>query len=240
MRSSTSAPRRCLSRCCSTSSSTWPAWRASITSAWAPISTARLSCPKAPPTCPATRTSREACSHAAGPRATCASCSERTPCASSRERRPERGTMARAKRPSAHEQMRALIGGYWVSQLLFAVARLGVADVLVKGPRSPEAIAQQVGAKAPQLRRVLRALASVGVFAEDAKRRFKLTPLADTLRSDRPGSLRDFAQMLVQDYNWEAWGALLHGVVTDERPFDHVHGKPAFAYLAEHPEKEAV
>ena len=149
--------------------------------------------------------------------------------------------MAQARRRSSpHEKMRALISAYWTSQLVLVAAQLGVADVLAKGPRTAEAIAQQVGAQPAALRRVLRALASQGVFAVDARGRFRLTPLAQTLRSDRPGSLRDFARMMVDDYNWQSWGALLHGVRTGELPFDHVHGMPVFEYLARHPEKERV
>ena len=147
--------------------------------------------------------------------------------------------MARARRRSSpHDKMRELIGAYWTSQLLRVAVELGVADVLAKGPRSADAIAQQVGAQPAQLRRVLRALASQGVFAEDAKGRFRLTGLAQTLRSDRPGSLRDFARMMIDDYNWQAWSALLHGVTSGALPFDHVHGVPLFEYLAQHPEKE--
>ena len=149
--------------------------------------------------------------------------------------------MSRSKhRPRAHESMLTLLDGFCVSQCLFVVAKLGVADVLARGPRAPEAIARQVGAHAPSLGRVLRALASVGVFAEDAKGRFRLTPLAETLRSDRPESLRDFARMLADDYNWRAWSALEHGVATGELAFDHVYGQPLFAHLAQHPEQERV
>ena len=72
----------------------------------------------------------------------------------------------------------AIITGYWISQLVFVVAKLGVADALAKGPAAPGGIAKRVGAHAPSLRRVLRALASVGVFAESADGRFRLTPLA--------------------------------------------------------------
>ena len=149
--------------------------------------------------------------------------------------------MARAREKSSpHEKVRELISGYWVSQCLFVVAKLGVADVLAKGPRTVASLAQQVGAQPAQLGRVLRALASQGVFAEDAKGRFRLTALAQTLRSDRPGSLRNFTRMMVDDYNWQAWRALDRGVVGGELPFDHVHGVPIFEYLAEHPEEEAV
>jgi hypothetical protein len=147
---------------------------------------------------------------------------------------------ATRRRPRAQETMLGLITGYWVSQLVFVAAKLGLADALAKGPRTPESVAESVGAHPPFLRRVLRALASVGVFAEDARGRFRLTSLGQTLRSDRPGSFKDFALMIVDDYNWQGWSALTHGVVTGELPFAHVHGCPIFEYLQQHPDKERV
>jgi len=145
---------------------------------------------------------------------------------------------AARRRPPVHEQMLGMISAYWTSQLVFVAAKLGIADVLANGPRTAEQIAKQVGAHAPYLYRALRALAGLGVFAEDAKGRFRLTPLAQTLRSDRPGSLHAFARMLVADYNWRPWGALVHGIETGESPFEHVHGEPIFAWLAAHPDEE--
>jgi len=80
----------------------------------------------------------------------------------------------------------------------------------------------------------------VGVLAERPDGRFRLTPLGKTLRSDVPGSLRSFALMMADAYNWQAWGALLHGVRTAEIPFDHVHGEPIFQYLRARPDKDRV
>ena len=100
--------------------------------------------------------------------------------------------------------MLQLVSGYWLSQLVFVAAKLGVADELRRGPATAEALATRVGVHAPSLYRVLRALASCGVFAETTGGRFKLTPLAATLRSDAPGSLRDFAEMMVEGHNWAA------------------------------------
>jgi hypothetical protein len=134
--------------------------------------------------------------------------------------------------------MLGLSDGFWVSQLVFVAAKLGVADLLAKGPLTVEALAKRAGAHAPFLRRVMRALASVGVFAEDAAGRFRLTPLAQTLRSDRAGSLRDYVLMITDDHNWQAWGALEHAVRTGGSPFQHVHSTPFFAYLQRHPDKE--
>ncbi|HVM95471.1 MAG TPA: methyltransferase [Candidatus Acidoferrales bacterium] len=140
------------------------------------------------------------------------------------------------KRPAAQDVMLGHITGYWISQLIFVAARLGLADVLARGPLTVAALAKRVGAQASPLRRVLRALASIGVFAETADGRFKLTPLAATLRTDVPGSLRSFASMMVDGYNWDAWRELLHGVKTGDLPFNHVHGIPIFEFLHAHPE----
>jgi hypothetical protein len=148
--------------------------------------------------------------------------------------------MPERRRPPAQETMLGLITGYWVSQLVFIAANLGLADLLAKGPRKVEDLARKTGTNAPFLRRILRALASVGVFAETSDGRFKSTPLAATLKSDVPGSLRDFARMIVDDYNWDAWASLEDGVHTGKLAFDQVHGKPIFPYLRDHPEKDRI
>jgi hypothetical protein len=140
----------------------------------------------------------------------------------------------------AHDAMLERIAAYWQSQLVFVAAKLGIADVLVAGPLTADEIATRVGAHAPYLKRVLRALASLGIFAVDPHGRFHLTRLAQTLRSDHPESLRDFALMLVDDYNWSAWGALEHAVKSGDSAFEHVHGSPAFPWMREHPEKERM
>ena len=92
----------------------------------------------------------------------------------------------------AHElpppvQMIELLGGFRVSQALYAAAALGVADQLVAGPAPVKALAERVGAHAPSLHRLLRTLASVGVFTEPEPGVFALTPLGQTLTSSQPG-----------------------------------------------------
>src|SRR4051812_20183411 len=72
--------------------------------------------------------------------------------------------------PSAAVQMMGLINGYQISQALHAVATLGIADLLRNGPRSSDALADIVEAERDALYRLLRALAAVGVFHEDADR----------------------------------------------------------------------
>ena len=136
--------------------------------------------------------------------------------------------------------MLKLIAAYWHSQLVFVAAKLGIADALKAGPLTVTEIAGRVDADSATLQRIMRALASLGVFAKDSLDRYRLTPLAHTLRSDHPESLRDFALMMVDGDAWKAWGALDHAAASGESPFEHVHGLRPFPYMQAHPEKEAM
>ena len=73
-------------------------------------------------------------------------------------------------------------------------------------------------------------------MTEDASKRFQLTPLGETLRSDATGSLRAFATSELGEAHYPAWGALLHSVKTGEIAFDHVFGMPVWDYFGKHPE----
>lgn len=95
--------------------------------------------------------------------------------------------------PPPQARMLQMITAYWVSQAIGVAARLGVADQLGQGPRSAQEVAKAVGANPSALFRVMRMLASIGILRMDERAVFSLTPLGETLRSNAPGSVRDFA-----------------------------------------------
>lgn len=64
------------------------------------------------------------------------------------------------------------------------MAELGIADLLRDGDRSVKDLAAVTGTTVEPLYRVLRALASIGVFDEHDPRRFSLTPIGEFLRTD--------------------------------------------------------
>ena len=138
-----------------------------------------------------------------------------------------------------HAEMLNLITGYWISQSVHLAAVLGVADHLKDGPKSSGELATAVNAHPHSLYRLLRALASVGVFAEEGHDRWRLTPLAECLLSDRPGSQRSLAIMNGEEH-FRAWGDLLHSIRTGQPAFDHVYGKPIFDYIAGNPRAAAI
>ncbi len=133
--------------------------------------------------------------------------------------------------------MLQMIFGFWVSRITYAAAKLGIADILSDGAKSFDEIATSVGAHAPSIYRLLRALASVGLLNEDDEKRFALTPLGETLKS---GAMRSFAIAELGEDHFVAWGNLLHSVKTGEKAFDNIFGMPVWQYYAEHPENGAI
>ncbi|MCY1001185.1 methyltransferase [Myxococcus sp. MISCRS1] len=139
--------------------------------------------------------------------------------------------------PTVHPAQRIVdLGfGFILSGALSTAAELGVADRLVQGPRSAASLAEELGVHAQSLYRVLRLLASVEVFAEDEAGRFSLTPAAEYLRTDAPGSLLSAVRMLTQRIFWAPTGELTQTVRTGQTPFDRIFGKPFFDYLTSDP-----
>jgi SAM-dependent methyltransferase len=120
-----------------------------------------------------------------------------------------------------------LMTGYRAMQALYVAARLGIADLLKDGARGSEELARATGADARALHRLLRALASLGVFGEDADGRFAPSELGALLRSDVPGSLRAAAIFFGDERNWDAWGKLERSVMSGE-PVRGPRGTQAF------------
>jgi len=133
--------------------------------------------------------------------------------------------------------MMGLITGYWVSQAVGVVALLGVADELVGGPRGSDEIARAVGADRDALYRVLRMLASVGVFVEAPPGSFGLTPLGETLCSDAPGSVRNFAITETAAGHWLPWGRLYDSVRSGRPMARQALGMELFEWYGQNPEE---
>jgi hypothetical protein len=137
------------------------------------------------------------------------------------------------------QQLDQLITGYWTSQAIYAAARFGIADLLKNGPLTADDLAAATSTNRDALYRLLRALASIGIFAESEGRRFSLTPLAEPLRSDVPESKRALA-LMSGDEQFRAWSEIVYSIETGKRAFDKVFGEPIFDYLGQHPEKARV
>ena len=136
-------------------------------------------------------------------------------------------------------EIEQMLGGVAMAQSIYAVAKLGIADLLADGPRAAQELAHLAAVDAASLYRLLRALASVGVFTEIAPATFAFTPTAQRLRSDAPDSLRDWA-IFTGEIVAPSWGGLMRSLQTGEPAFESVFGMPVFEYLEAHPETAAA
>jgi hypothetical protein len=132
-----------------------------------------------------------------------------------------------------HQKLRSTMTGYKLSQALYVVAKLRLADLLADGSaRDVEALAAATEADRASLQRLLRLLAAAGYFAQDAAGQFRLTALGELLVSDAPRS--DWAWILKEGELWrEAWDHLLESVRTGQPGFDLAYGTGLFDYLAD-------
>jgi hypothetical protein len=139
-----------------------------------------------------------------------------------------------------HDVLLDLIFGYRNTQALYVVAKLGVPDLLKQGgPEKSSVLAEKLGVDPSSLHRVMRALASLGVFTQDGEDKFGLTPSGELLCTDAGGSLRYFA-ILIGEEHYSSMGNLLHTVRTGETAFNHMYGMGLFQYLSTHPEANAT
>jgi hypothetical protein len=133
-----------------------------------------------------------------------------------------------------------LLFGKQMTYCLSGVARLGVADHMDSSPMPVEDIAANTGAHPPSLYRVMRLLASMGIFKEEAGKRFALTPAGELLKSDVPGTMRYFAMMFGDEWTTRAYEHFAGCLRTGQDGVSQAYGKHVFDLLAERPEQLAT
>jgi hypothetical protein len=137
-------------------------------------------------------------------------------------------------------QLARRIHGVMHTQLIFVAATLGIADLLAGGARSVAALADATGTAESRLYRVLRALASLGIFVESPARHFALTPLAEPLRADAAHSVRDLAILMGSEWHLRGWARILESVYAERPAFEAATGTSLFEYLRGHAADDAV
>ncbi len=130
--------------------------------------------------------------------------------------------------------------GLIIHQALYAAAKLGVADLMQDGPRTAADLACQLQVHDAALYRILRALASEGVFEETSPYTFANTSLSSFLRTGVPGSIRSILIFKGCEFNYLPFGEILHSVQTGKPAREKVCGMNGFEYLQQHPEMARI
>ena len=136
-----------------------------------------------------------------------------------------------------------LARGQLISKAISIAAKLKIADYLKDGPKSVDELAGESGAHPDSLYRLLRMIASLGIFAkirqeegqgqqgDNNQRKFELTPMASLLQSEAKSSIRNFALLFgLESFN-RAIDDLSYSIETGENSFKHANGLDIFEYF---------
>jgi len=126
--------------------------------------------------------------------------------------------------------------GYQDAKALQVVAELGIADLIAQEPQTAEKLSKVVGVDSDALYRVLRALASLGIFKEGRDSCFENTPLSGLIRADVPGSVRDYVINAPHDGSMLAWTKFMDVVKTGKASFKDANGCDYWEYYRRHPD----
>ena len=139
--------------------------------------------------------------------------------------------------PEAIQHVIQLATGHIVASAVNIAARLGIADRLANGPRPVAELARDSGVNEDALYRVLRALASLGVFQETSPRTFTLTPAGAALKD---GPVRAMALWIAGEFNFRVYANAMHSVKTGESAVPGTVGTGVFEHFAATPELSKI
>ena len=139
--------------------------------------------------------------------------------------------------PEDVQRVFQLMTGHIVASAVNIAARLGLSDRLAAGPRTADDLARETGVNADALYRVMRALASLGVYEETAARTFRLTPAGAALCD---GPIRWMALWIAGEFNLHVYANAMHSVKTGESAVPATTGHEVFEHFATHPELSRI
>lgn len=121
------------------------------------------------------------------------------------------------------------------AKVVAALTEARVPDALAEGPQPAAEVARRTGLDADALARALRAAELMGVFARTPDGRWRNGEVGEALRSDAPGSVRDYVVYALHDGNWRAWQHMQTALRTGRPSFPEANGGLSFwAYLDAH------
>jgi hypothetical protein len=162
-----------------------------------------------------------------------------TPSPESQTPSPESRVEDRAAEGAAVQILNQVALGYILSAALNVALELGIADRLANGPRPSADLAKEAGVTEDGLYRVLRALASAGIFEGRQGRTFALNmPARMLLRG--PASLHDLGLWMTDPFHFRVYAEMLYSVTTGQPAVEKVTGMPVFEYFARKPRLSAV
>ena len=138
----------------------------------------------------------------------------------------------------AFQQLFQIATGYMASSALQTVLKLEIPNRIAAGTKAVSDLARDAGVDEDSLYRVMRALASLGIFDEQQPRTFDLTLAGRMLQKGQPG-FYDMGLWITSPFHFRVYAELLHAVETGTPGAEKVTGMPVFEYFAK-PENKAL
>lgn len=146
----------------------------------------------------------------------------------------------RASHDDAFFQLMQIRDGAIVYHALCVAAKLQLADHIERGLQTTAELANELGADEDAVYRVLRALASRGIFEETTAQRFENTAFSRRLMSGVPGSVRPAVLFFGTEYFSRSLANMEHSVVTGEPVAKNLFGMENWEYMRHNPDLAAT
>jgi hypothetical protein len=137
--------------------------------------------------------------------------------------------------PQAGDRAFQLASGFRAAQMVHAAVELGVPDLLAGGPMSVDELSLATSIERHRLRRLLRALAGLGVLLETGDGRYANTEVGDLFRDGVIGSRRALVRMLIPQA-YRSWDRLLETLRTGATGQSLAHGQTLWEHIAADPD----
>ena len=130
---------------------------------------------------------------------------------------------------------------FWQSRALYVAAKLDLADELADSEKSTSILAKTLSLNEAHLYRLMRMLASIGIFTETSPCVFKNSKLSGYLREDNPDNVRAMILMHNSVEMTKPWFESLEQSIKDgEIPFEKTNGVDLFEYMNQNKEFDTL
>lgn len=139
---------------------------------------------------------------------------------------------------NGREKLLSLISGEWITRSIYTAVEFDIASYLTEGPKNVRELAKLTQTNEENLYRLLRLLASQGIFQEGENRVFTNTKASEFLAKDHQLSLRSLVLFYKEEMS-PSWNKLSDCIKQGKPAFDLIMGKSAYNYFREHPKSAA-
>lgn len=137
--------------------------------------------------------------------------------------------------PSYASLLSSIADNFIIQRCIYIAADLGIADKLKGGPKDIHQLSGETNTNEDALYRVMRALASQGIFKESGIRIFSSTRLSRALEKDKDDSILGWVKYFGSDWHNTQWNDLKSSVINGKDACQNLYGITPFEWFEKNP-----